>query len=155
MHHRRGHQWFTTEGNPLAPERILAAQQVFDALIKDVARREGFEEVHDRVALTGISHGALMGLDAVANGRWKIGSVVAFSGLLPPQPILSLSRTTPILLVHGQADTTIPATASTLAASQLGTARFEVEVDVKLGTRHTISSSGAARVLAVLKRKLQ
>jgi len=35
--------------------------------------------------------------------------------------------------VHGQADTTIPSAASTLAAVRLGAAGFNVELDVEPG----------------------
>ncbi|TAX97692.1 hypothetical protein ELH94_14780 [Rhizobium leguminosarum] len=39
MRHRYGHQWFSTEGNPLDPARIRAARNAFDDLITDVVRR--------------------------------------------------------------------------------------------------------------------
>lgn len=120
MHHRYGHQWFSTEGNPLDPARILAARQAFDELITDAVRREGFADAQSRIAFVGVSQGAIMALDAVASGRWKIGAVVAFSGLLPPQPVSPASKGTPILLVHGENDTTIPPMASRLAAANSG-----------------------------------
>jgi hypothetical protein len=50
MHHRYGLQWFSTEGNPLDPERIESAREAFDGLVKDVVRREGFADAHDRIA---------------------------------------------------------------------------------------------------------
>lgn len=108
MHHRYGHQWFSTEGNPLDPERIESAREAFDGLMNDVVRREGFTEAHDRVAFVGVSQGAIVAIDAVASGRWKVGALVAFSGLLPPQPVSPASNSTPVLLVHGENDTTIP-----------------------------------------------
>lgn len=154
MHHRYGHQWFSTEGNPLDPTRIQAARGVFDELITDIARREGFEDAQDRTAFVGASQGAIVALDAVASGRWKVGALVSFAGLLPPRKISPASRETPILLVHGQADTTIPAAASTLAAAQLGAAGCKVELDVEPDVGYTISSSGAARALAFLKQTL-
>ncbi|MDM9644841.1 prolyl oligopeptidase family serine peptidase [Rhizobium sp. S163] len=152
MHHRYGHQWFSTEGNPLDPARILAARNAFDDLITDVVHREGFDDRHDRIAFVGVSQGAIMGLDAVASGRWKVGAPVAFSGLLPPQPVSSASKSTPVLLVHGENDTTIPPMASRLAAAQLGTAGFKVELDIERGTGHTISSAGAQKALSFLKK---
>lgn len=154
MYHRYGHQWFSTEGNPLDPARMLAARQAFDELITDAVRREGFADARDRVALVGVSQGAIMALDAVASGRWKVGALVAFSGLLPPQPVSPASKGTPILLVHGENDTTIPPMASRLAAAQLGTAGFNVELDVERGTGHTISSAGAQKALSFLKKTL-
>lgn len=154
MHHRYGHQWFSTEGNPLDPTRIRAAREAFDGLITDVVRREGFEDAHDRIAFVGVSQGAIVALDAVASGRWKVGALVSFAGLLPPHSISAASKDTPILLVHGQTDTTIPAAASTLAAAQLAAAGFKVELDIEPGVGHTISSAGAAKALSFLKKSL-
>ena len=150
MHHRYGHQWFSTEGNPLDPARIRSAREAFDELINDVVRREGFEAIHEKVAFVGVSQGGIMGLDAVASGRWSVGALVAFSGLLPPQPISSESKTTPIFLVHGEKDPM----ASRLAAAQLATAGFKVELDIERGTGHTISSAGAQKAVAFLRRML-
>ena len=59
MHHRYGHQWFSTEGNPLEPAKILAARKAFDAVIGDVVPREGFDGPYDGVALVGVSQGAI------------------------------------------------------------------------------------------------
>jgi phospholipase/carboxylesterase len=152
MHHRYGHQWFSTEGNPLDPARIRAAREAFDILIDDVLKREGFPISHSKVAFVGVSQGAIVALDAVASGRWHVGALVAFSGLLPPQPISPAGKDTPILLLHGENDTTIPPMASRLAAAQLGTAGFKVELEVERGTGHTISSAGAAKALSFLKK---
>ncbi|TWF43369.1 alpha/beta hydrolase [Neorhizobium alkalisoli] len=154
MHHWRGHQWFSTEGNPLDPVRIRSAREAFDEVVDDVVQREGFAGGHDEIAFVGVSQGAIVALDAVASGRWKVGALVSFAGLLAPQSISPASRSTPILLVHGQADTTIPAAASTLAAAQLGAAGFRVELDVEPGVGHTISSTGAQKALYFLQKFL-
>ncbi|MFN3500637.1 MAG: alpha/beta hydrolase [Allorhizobium sp.] len=154
MHHHAGHQWFETNGNPLDPKRIRSARQAFDILITEVVRREGFAGNLDRIAFVGVSQGAIVGLDAIASGRWKIGALVAFSGLLPPQEIMRSSNDTPVLLIHGENDTTIPPMASRLAAAQLGAAGFKVEVNIERGTGHTISGSGAQTALAFLKKSL-
>lgn len=73
LHHWRGHQWFSTEGNPLDPARIRAARETFDDLMTDVVHQEGFDDPHHRVAFVGVSQGAIVALDAVASGRWQIG----------------------------------------------------------------------------------
>jgi phospholipase/carboxylesterase len=151
MHHRYGHQWFSTEGNPLDPARILAARDAFDAVIGDVVRREGFDDAYDRVALVGVSQGAIVALDAVASGRWQVGALVSFAGLLPPHPVSPVSKDTAILLVHGQNDMTIPPMASDLAAAQFRAAGFKVELEMEAGVGHTISPSGANKALTFLK----
>lgn len=154
FHHRYGHQWFSVEGNPLAPERIVAVREAFDKVIIAVARREGFENAHDQIAFVGVSQGAVVALEAVASGRWQIGALVGFSGLLPPQPVSRASKNTPVLLVHGENDKTIPPLASRLAAAQLSAVGFKVELEVERGTGHTISTSGAQKALSFLKKSL-
>lgn len=59
-----------------------------------------------------------------------------------------------MLLVHGENGTTIPPMGSRLAAAQLATAGFKVELDIEQGTGHTVSSAGAQKALSFLKKTL-
>ena len=120
--HWRGHQWFRIDGNPLAPENIRSARKGFDQVVTDIVRKVGFESSHERISFVGVSQGAIVALDSVASGRWNVGALASFAGLLAPMQISSDSKRTPILLLHGKDDRTIPAVASTMAASQLGAA---------------------------------
>lgn len=149
--HRYGYEWFSVEGNPLAPDRIESARHAFDHTVKEILVREGFEKSLDRVAFVGVSQGAIVSLDAVASGRWQVGAVVSFAGLLPPVPVSDLSNRTPALLVYGQDDHTIPPLASTLAASQLRAAGFQVELGILPSVGHMISPGGAERALRFLQ----
>ncbi len=150
--HWRGHQWFRIDGNPLAPDNLRSARDGFDNTVSDIVRREGFEAMHDRIAFVGVSQGAIVALDAVASGRWKVGALVSFAGLLPPTQVSPQSNTTPILLLHGKDDPTIPPMASTMAANQLGAAGFNVELDILPSVGHTISPGGAEKALEFLQR---
>jgi len=49
---------------------------------------------HDRIAFVGVSQGAIVALDAVGSGRWRIGALVSFAGLLPPQIVSNASSAT-------------------------------------------------------------
>lgn len=147
-----GHQWFSVDGSELRPDRIHSIRQAFDDLIDEIVQREGFSDQLDRVAFAGVSQGAIMGLDAVATGRWPVGAIVAFSGLLPPLPISATNHDTKVLLIHGQEDRTIPATASTLAASRLKAAGFAVELSLLPRAGHTISEAGARLALQFLQK---
>jgi phospholipase/carboxylesterase len=155
FHHPYGHQWFRVDGNPLEPKRIGAAREAFDKVVIGVIEQEGFENALKRTAFVCVSQGAIMALDAVASGRWQVGAVVPFAGLLAPQPISAKSKRTPILLVHGAADNRIPSMASTLASAQLSAAGFAVELEIEPGVGHTISSSGAQRALTFLKKAMK
>ncbi|MCJ8520688.1 phospholipase/carboxylesterase [Pseudorhizobium tarimense] len=152
--HQYGREWFSIHGDPLAPDRICRARKAFDATVTEIITREGFENSLDRVAFVGVSQGAIVSLDAVASGRWQVGSLVSFAGLLPPFRVTGGSNRTPVLLVHGDDDRTIPAFASTMAAGELRAAGYQVELDIQPHVGHTISPAGASRALAFLLRTL-
>ncbi|CUX67358.1 putative esterase [Agrobacterium tumefaciens str. Kerr 14] len=149
-----GHQWFKVDGMQLDSARIQEARGAFDATIGDVIRREGFDGKNGSIAFVGVSQGAIVALDAVASGRWKVGALVAFSGLLPPTTISRSGNRTPVLLIHGADDRTIPSMASTVAAGELKVAGFQVEIDIEPRVGHTISLSGANKALQFLRRTL-
>jgi phospholipase/carboxylesterase len=149
-----GHQWFDVDDHVLRPDRIQAARRSFDDLVSRIVKREGFENDLDKVAFVGVSQGAIMGLDAVSSGRWRIGAFVSFAGLLPLPPRTLTGATTPVLLLHGGADQTIPSAASQAAASQLKSAGYDVFVKVFPGVGHTISSAEAQEALTFLRTHL-
>lgn len=148
-HRGGGREWFDVDDQVLRPDRIAGARQAFDDLVREIVEREGFENDLDKVAFVGVSQGAIMGLDAVASGRWKVGALVSFAGLLPLPPKASANQTA-VLLLHGGADRRIPAAASVAAADQLKSAGFDVTLEVVPGVGHTISSEEAAKALRFL-----
>lgn len=149
-----GHQWFKVDGLQLDPGRVREARESFDRKIRDVITQEGFTDRLQDVALVGVSQGAIMALDCVASGRWGVGGLVAFSGLLPPAPVLPPNNPTPVLLVHGADDRTIPSVASTVAAGQLRAAGFSVELEIEPSVGHTISMTGAETAVRFLRKAL-
>lgn len=149
-----GHLWFKVDGLQLDPGRIREAREAFDLKIEDVISRAGFSDRLGQVAFVGVSQGAIVALDAVASRRWKIGALVAFSGLLPVVPPHSDGSHSPVLLVHGKDDRTIPPIASEVAAEQLRSAGFPVDLVVEPHVGHTISTTGAAQALDFLQRRL-
>lgn len=79
--------------------------------MEEIVKREGFGDDLDRVAFVGVSKGAIVALDAVTSGRWKVGAVVSFAGLMPLPP-RGYYSSAPVLLLHVAADRTIPSSAS-------------------------------------------
>lgn len=124
-HRSGGRQWFAVDDHVLRPDRIQAARHAFDKLVSDIIKHEGFQDDLQNVAFVGVSQGAIMALDGVTSGRWKIGALVSFAGLMPLPPTSSSSHT-PVLLIHGGADGTIPSTASVAASAQLKSAGYDV-----------------------------
>ncbi len=142
-----GRQWFSVAGVTEAnrPGRIVAARPAFDAVIRGLTDRHGLGDRPDRVALVGFSQGAIMALDAVASGRWKLAGVVAFSGRLAGAVTSRAAIDTNVLLVHGGSDPVIPATESVRAEALLSRAGFSARAKVIPGLGHTISQEGMDR----------
>jgi phospholipase/carboxylesterase len=141
-HKSGGRQWFAVDDQVMRPHRVQAARRALDELVSEIVKREGFEDDLDKVAFVGVSQGAIVALDAVATGRWKVGALVSFAGLLALPPTSSATDT-PIMLMHGTADTTIPPTASVAAEGQLEAAGYNVTLKMFPGVGHTISSEEA------------
>lgn len=149
----RGREWFVVDDQAMRPDRIEAARRAFDDLVSGIVKREGFENDLKNVAFVGVSQGAIVALDAVTTGRWKVGALVSFAGLLPLPPTSSV-RDTAILLLHGGADRTIPSAASVAAESQLKAAGYDVTYKLFPGVTHTISSEEAEQAAAFLRERL-
>lgn len=153
-HRSGGRQWFAIDDQVMRPERIGAARRAFDRVVSEIVKREGFEDALDRVAFVGVSQGAIMALDGVASGRWKVGAVVTFAGLLPLPPTASSTQTN-ILMMHGSADRTIPSAATTAAANQLQSSGFPVTSKIYPGVGHTISSDEAREAANFLRDRFK
>ena len=146
-----GHQWFSVSGVTEAnrPARVATARPAFDALIRGLMVKHGLDARPDRLAFVGFSQGAIMALDAVADGRWPVAGIVAFSGRLatdmttPPEPG-SPVRDTNVLLIHGSADPVIAASESIRAEALLTGAGIPAASRIIPGLGHTISQEGAA-----------
>ena len=116
--------------------------------------RVGFAGRLDRVALLGFSQGAILSLDALADGRWPVAAVVAASGRLvtPVGPKAAVS--TPVLILHGERDEVIAAAEAGRAKRALETAGFEVEAHVYPGLGHSVSPRGVETAGRFLARRL-
>ncbi|SEH24095.1 dienelactone hydrolase family protein [Rhizobium sp. NFR12] len=152
-HRSGGRQWFAVDDQVMRPDRIQAARKAFDDLVSEIVEGEGFADALDKVAFVGVSQGAIMALDAVATGRWKVGALVSFAGLLPLPPTSS-STETRILLMHGGADRTIPSAASVAAKGQLEAAGYDVTLKLFPDVGHTISSEEAREAARFLQSHL-
>ncbi|MBS7701127.1 MULTISPECIES: dienelactone hydrolase family protein [unclassified Chelatococcus] len=146
-------QWFSTTGVTVVnrPQRVAAARAGFDAIINDIVDVQGLKNRLDRVAFVGFSQGAIMALDAAASGRWRVAATVAFAGRLASPPPLSPAGAR-ILLVHGAADTVIPAAESEEAFSRLHAAGADVSFETLPDVGHFVSPDGIALAGAYLAR---
>jgi phospholipase/carboxylesterase len=151
-----GRQWF-----PLAaiePHRLYAgvsgAAPALDAFIDAELSKHRLGDAD--LALVGFSQGTMMALHVAARRKSPIAGVVGYSGLLAgPERLAEEKKSTPpVLLVHGEADTTIPAMALNAAARSLGAAGFPVEWHVRPGLGHGIDPEGLNLGAGFLRRVL-
>lgn len=154
--HGAGFQWFSLAGITPAnrPQRVEDARLTFDRVLKTILVEHQMENHLDRVILVGFSQGSIMALDAVVSGRWPVAGVVAFSGrLASPQPWLACGKT-PVMLIHGMADSVIPWSESEHAAAVLRDSGTEVTLQFEPSVGHTISAEGVKSAGEFIKRCL-
>ncbi len=151
-----GRQWFSISGVTAANRaaRVAAARPGFDAVLSALMARHGLAGAPGRLALLGFSQGTIMGLDALATGRWAPAAVAGFSGRLATPDPLTPAPGSRVLLVHGTADAMIPAAEAALARDRLAAAGAQVGLHLLPGLGHSLSREGldlaAAHLAAAL-----
>jgi len=143
--HGPGYQWFSLSGVTPANRaaRVFNARQDFDRWLNGVLAAHQLQGSPEKVVLAGFSQGSIMALDAVVSGRWPVAGVVAFSGRLASPHPYNLAKQTPIMLIHGMADSVIPWAESEAAARQLRELGAVVSTQFDASVGHTISAQGA------------
>lgn len=151
-----GFQWFSIAGIDWQnrTNRIVGAREGFDRTVRREIEAAGFADRLDRVAFFGFSQGAMMSLDALADGRWPVAAVVAASGMLMGTPGPKAATGTPVLLLHGAQDPVVPAASTPAARDALKAAGFEVEAHIYPGLGHSLNYEGVAAAADFLKRRL-
>lgn len=146
-----GRQWFSVTGvtRQNRPERVVAARADFDRVVGDAIAAQGFADRLDKVAFVSFSQGSIMGMDAIATGRWPVARLIAFSGrFATPAPIAPAQ--TPILIAHGIQDNVIPVSDGVEADAALRAAGANVEFLTEQGVGHAPGPLGMARARAIL-----
>ena len=139
-----GYQWWGLAS--FTPESRIAgvrqAAPVLDAFIDDMLARYGLTE--DRLALVGFSQGTMMALQVGLRRKRQLAGIVGYSGMLAaaPDPATETFTKPPVLLVHGDADPVIPATALPQAQAALQAVGVEVATHVSRGLGHSIDQAG-------------
>ncbi len=143
--HGAGYQWFSLSGVTSAnrAERVYHAREAFDRQISAILAIHQMQDRLENVVLVGFSQGSIMALDAVVSGRWPVAGVVAFSGRLASPLPYEMPAKTPVMLIHGMADSVIPCAESEAAARQLRELGAVVSTQFDASVGHTISAQGA------------
>ncbi|HEX4180634.1 MAG TPA: dienelactone hydrolase family protein [Caulobacteraceae bacterium] len=139
-----GYQWWPLTS--LSPDaRAAGVRQpapALNAFIDAQLERHGLTE--DRLALVGFSQGTMMALHVAPRRERPIAGVVGFSGMLADPEALAteISTKPPVLLIHGEADPTLPVAAMHKAKAVLDGLGFEVGIHVSPGLGHSIDEAG-------------
>lgn len=143
--HGSGYQWFSVVGVTPAnrAQRVEQARDAFDTELSAILARHQMQDQLDKVVLVGFSQGSIMGLDAVISGRWPVAGLVAFSGRLASPGSCNVAKETPVMIIHGMADSVIPYAESEIAAEKLRELGVAVSTHFDPSVGHTISAQGA------------
>ena len=142
-----GRQWFElTMRDPGERWRgVEKARPVLDAFLDAELGRHKLPDT--KVALVGFSQGTMMALHTGLRRQRPLAAIVGYSGMLVGPEHLDevtsgAAAATPVLLVHGDADQTIPLDALFQAADDLGRAGLACQWHLSLGVGHGIDSAG-------------
>jgi phospholipase/carboxylesterase len=145
-----GRQWFSVRGvdEQNRPGRVAAALPAFVATVRALQLRFGM--AWERTALAGFSQGAIMALEAVQAEPLLAGRVLAFAGRHATAPAHAPLDTT-VHLLHGLADTVIPAAAAIDSAQTLVELGADVTADVLPGIGHELHPALIDRAVEQLR----
>jgi phospholipase/carboxylesterase len=144
-----GRQWFALTLREPAErwKGVTGAAPTLDAFLD--AELAGHALAPSALALVGFSQGTMMALHAGLRRSPGPAAIVGYSGLLVlepgkgPERLLAEARSKPpILLVHGEADDLIPASALFESAEALAKAEIPCEWHLSLGLGHGIDGEG-------------
>lgn len=144
-----GRQWFElTLRDPDERWRgVQKARPALDAFLDAEIGRHGLPD--GKVALVGFSQGTMMALHAGLRRPRPLAAILGYSGMLVgPEHLGEVTGRTPpvaappMLLVHGDADQTIPLDALFQATDDLGRAGLACQWHLSLGVGHGIDSAG-------------
>lgn len=105
--------------------------------------------------LFGFSQGTMMSIHVGPQRKAALAGIVGFSGRVLDADLLKTAKSKPpILLVHGDADQTVPYESLGIAAKALKANGFEVTTHTSRGVAHGIAPDGLGLALGFMQRCL-
>jgi phospholipase/carboxylesterase len=149
----RGRRWFPLErplpaSSPEAEDAAIWLNQQVDAELS----RRGLSE--DAVWLVGFSQGAMVSLLAGLARPVAPRGIIGMAGaLLAPARIWAPACKPPVLLLHGEQDSVVPAARSQEAALRLRDAGIDVQLILLPGLDHAIVNEAAPHISAFIAER--
>lgn len=132
-----GRQWFSVSGvtDDNRPARVAAVRQRFIDWVR--AAQQRLRAAPAATALVGFSQGAILALETAQAEDGLAGRVLAFSGRYAVLPDHAPQFTT-LHLLHGGADTVMPAAHARAALQSLGSLGGDATLDIAQGVGHVL-----------------
>lgn len=136
-----GYQWFgLPDFNPFNIRQGLdRATPILIAYINKLLH--DYNLTPDKIFLVGFSQGTIIALDTLFYNM-PIGGIIGYSGAFYPIQTAKLPMKTPVLLIHGSADTVVPYTAMLQAQIALRALGLMVHTHTCQGLDHSINEVG-------------
>jgi phospholipase/carboxylesterase len=152
-----GFQWFSG-GPDIDPATLLGqireTAELVDAFIDDELAKHHLSD--SQMALVGFSQGTMMSLFVAPRRANPCAGIMGYSGRLDSPDALAreIKCRPPVVLVHGDADTLLPANLMYEAAAALTANGFEVSSHIRPGLGHGIDEEGLRLGVEFLSRVL-
>lgn len=132
-----GREWFDIQQGE---KGAIMAMDDLDEFLNSIF--DEFSLPASQIILGGFSQGGMMTL--AAGPAYELAGLISFSGALLTEQRLTeaTSSSPPILLIHGDLDDVVPATALIDAQTHLEEKGYDVEVVLEKGIGHSISENG-------------
>jgi phospholipase/carboxylesterase len=151
-----GRQWWSLRDRSPGPMEtgVRRAAPLLDAFVDAELVRLGLPP--DAYALVGFSQGAMTVLFAGPRRPVAPRAIIGYAGMLiaPASLAAEHRNTAPVLLVHGEADSAVPAARSHEAEAAFAAAGIPVRAVYPPHLEHVIDAAGTATGLAFLRETL-
>jgi len=139
-----GYQWWDI-GSFSQEERLAGVRSAAPILDKFIDQELSSLGLGDEdLALVGFSQGTMMSLHVGLRRSQTPACILGYSGALVGAELLATEATAkpPIMMIHGDSDQMLPATAMQQAVQELGQAGFSVDWHISPGLGHGVDPTG-------------
>jgi phospholipase/carboxylesterase len=137
-----GFQWYSRQTEESRRDGVRAVTDTVTDYVDELLDQYGLEPT--RCVQVGFSQGSIVSLHVVPRRQRPLAGLVAFSGFMATADTLhdEIANKTPITLIHGEEDATLPSSHSEDAGQVLTKLEVPNEVHILPGLGHSIDMRG-------------